>query len=506
MAGHITDPTITSVLRGDDSLRAHLRSLKLVNYFPARDGWQYMWTRWNPSRIAADFAILHNLGANAVRVTIFPAVTGFPDPHPLMQSRLAQVIELAADHGLRVQLSIFDQFTAFSDITNSEVWARKLLKPLAGNAHIAFIDLRNELDTPQLLGRREVLRWVDRLLPAVQREAPGTPVSLSLSHPENLRLMRDALQAKPDFWNLHYYSPDGLAYTIFQQAINAASPLPVFVGETGFATSGDAPAGLPSGQEFMEAYQAHYYQVIERAALSLGLGYAAPWILYDFSEAAIPGHQRPAEYTFGLLRLDQAPKPAAAVIDQLFYTDTIDLAFNNNFSEGFRTGHGYLPALWRIWQPDQADFGWDPVVGHDQPGSARIANSHGVDGGMPAFYAVPVQPEVEQGSRYAVTGWARGTRATGKTLINITWFDQKGIFLSGVDSAPLPIGDAQWTKLDTVGVAPPKAAFAEIWLKSAHNSGTVWFDDIIWKRPTSGSPDISWPWRDGPRWRLIDDF
>ena len=51
-----------------------------------------------------------------------------------------------------------------------------------------------------------------------------------------------------------------------EQAIRAAAPSPVFVGETGFSTVGDAPSGLPAGEASMEAYQAHYYQVIEQAA------------------------------------------------------------------------------------------------------------------------------------------------------------------------------------------------------------------------------------------------
>jgi hypothetical protein len=72
------------------------------------------------------------------------------------------------------------------------------------------------------------------------------------------------------------------------------------------------------------------------------------------------------------------------------------------------------------------------------------------------------------------------------TVVNVTWFDHKGVFLSGVDSAQLPNGDIQWTKLEAIGVAPVGAAFAEIWLKSAHNSGAVWFDDIIWERIPGG--------------------
>jgi hypothetical protein len=472
------------VIHGPATLGGYLRSLRLINYFPSNDGWQYMWTQWKPAQIDADFAIMASMGANAVRITVFPAVTGFPVPSPLMQSRLAQIVDMARENGLKVQLSLFDQFTDFSDISGSETWARDILEPYTGSPNIAFIDLRNELDAPGTIGLPGVYQWIDALLPAVEHDVGGIPVTLSVSHPQDLTVMRNALHVEPEFWDLHYYSPDALAHVIMEQTVQAAAPLPVFVGETGFATAGDAPAGLPTGEASMEAYQAHYYQVIEQAALSLGLGAAAPWVLYDFTQAAIPGQQQAAQYTFGLLHVGGAPKPAAAVISGLFHTGSVSQDFNNDFTQAVNTPNGMLPAVWRLWQSDQAKFAWDPAVGHDALGSARISDSAGAGGSMPAFYTVPVQPQVTPGATYRVTAWVRGLETTGKTVVNITWFDDNGVFLSGADSANLALGNTPWTKLEAVGEAPPGAAFAEIWLKSANNSGTVWFDDVTWTPPT----------------------
>jgi hypothetical protein len=296
--------------------------------------------------------------------------------------------------------------------------------------------------------------------------------------------MRTALRAEPDFWDLHYYSSDGLAYELMKEAIRAAAPLPVFVGETGFATTASAPPGLPAGTASLEAYQAHYYQVIEQAARSLGLGAAAPWTLYDFSRSAIPGAQEPAQYAFGLLHTDGTPKPAAATIRMLFRAGTISQNFNESFGHAVSTPSGQLPAVWRRWQPGQARFGWDPGAGHGARGSARISDSNGLSGGMPAFYTVPVQPQAIPGDQYRVTAWVRGVNVTGRTVVNMTWFSSKGVFLRGVDSADLPMGNTHWTELEAAGAAPPGAAFAEIWLKSADNSGTVWFDDVTWTRLT----------------------
>lgn len=467
---------------GSSALGTYLRSLRLMNYFPADNGWQYMWTRWNPGQLNADFATMAALGAGAVRITVFPSVTGFPVPSAVMRSRLARVVGLASDHGLKVQLSLFDQFTDFADISGSLTWARDLLGPFRGSPHIAFIDLRNELDAPTTLGRAGVYRWVDALLPAVERDAHGIPVTLSVSEPRHITVMRAALRVEPDFWDLHYYSSAELAYATMAEAVRAAAPLPVFVGETGFATTGDAPPGLPAGEPSMEAYQAYYYQVVEQAALSLGLGAAAPWTLYDFSPAAIPGMQQSAQYAFGLLRGNGTRKPAAAVISRLFTGGTVSPAFNADFDQAVATPSGVLPAIWRLWQPGQASFGWDPAVGHDGRGSARISGSRGIGTGMPGFYTGPVQPQVMPGDRYRVTAWVRGQAATGRNVVNISWLNDNGVFLSGTDSASLPAGDTPWTELTVTAVAPPGAAAAQIWLKSAHDAGTVWFDDVTWTR------------------------
>jgi hypothetical protein len=463
------------------ALGRYLRTLHLMNYFPADAGWQYMWTRWEPGQINRDFTAMKAMGANSVRITVFPGVTGFPVPSPLMRSRLARIVGLAGQHGLKVQLSLFDQFTDFADISGSSIWARDILAPFRGKSDIAFIDVRNELDASSTMGNPQVDRWIDALLPSVEGDAPGVPVTLSVTSPAHITAMRAGLRVEPDFWDLHYYSSDGLAYATLKEAVAAAAPQPVFAAETGFATAeDDAPPGLPGGEPSLEAYQAHYYQVVEQAALSLGLGDAAPWTLYDFSPTAIPSEQQPDQYAFGLLHRDGTPKPAAAVIRRLFRSGSVGDGFNNGFSQAVTTSAGELPAVWRLWEPGQARFAFDPAVGHDAPGSARISDSGGSAAGVPAFYTVPVQPQIVPGDRYRVTAWVRGREATGTTVVTISWFNGQGVFMSGTDSASLGAGDTDWTELAATGVPPPGAAFAEIWLKSARDFGTVWFDDVTW--------------------------
>ena len=138
-------PRPTSAITRVPDLANRLRGLKLINYFPRNHSWRGMWTSWQPRTLAKDFVMIRRLNANAVRITVFPDTFGYPQPTPLMQSRLADLVKIAAHAGLKVQLSIFDQFDDWADVSGSEQWARCLLAPYADDPRIAFIDLHNEL-------------------------------------------------------------------------------------------------------------------------------------------------------------------------------------------------------------------------------------------------------------------------------------------------------------------------------------------------------------------------
>src|ERR1700737_4771497 len=75
-----TPPMRASAEQNSATLSRYLRTLHLMNYFPSDSGWQYMWTRWEPDQINRDFTTMAAVGANSVRITVFPGVTGFPVP------------------------------------------------------------------------------------------------------------------------------------------------------------------------------------------------------------------------------------------------------------------------------------------------------------------------------------------------------------------------------------------------------------------------------------------
>lgn len=291
-----------------------LQNLKEINYYPAAGGWTYMWSHFDPAAIDRDFARIRSLNANTVRIIIQPSVFGFPVVRPLMARRLSEVIHLAARHSLRVQLTLFDWWTRYTDIRGSKEWVFSLLSRYRHDPRIAVLELQNEIDPryPQ------AVTWVRRMLPYLATVMPGTlrTVSTASVAPRLFALFtRELRGSPPDFWDFHYYGPPGDAYSVLSRIKALAAPRRLFVGETGRSTD-ETPGGQAAQQ-----VQAAYYRAIFRAAATLRLPAPAPWTLNDFTPRAIPpspGADQRAQYGYGLYRLNGTPKPAAAVVRRAF--------------------------------------------------------------------------------------------------------------------------------------------------------------------------------------------
>src|SRR4051794_35855102 len=103
------------------SLADNLAGMRGVNYYPARNSWAGMWTEWNPGQIDADLAkIRRRLGANVVRINLFPLTFGYPVPTEVYRERLERVIAMAHARDLRTMIVLFDWFDAYTDIAGSK--------------------------------------------------------------------------------------------------------------------------------------------------------------------------------------------------------------------------------------------------------------------------------------------------------------------------------------------------------------------------------------------------
>ncbi len=459
-------------------LQDDLQSLKVINYYPAHDGWTYMWTRWQPQAIDADFARIASANANGVRVIVHPSVFGFPDPEVAQMRKLAEVVSIAERHGLRVQLTLFDWWLDYGKLTESKHWADAILSPYHDDPRIAFIELQNELESAD----PAALVWARSMIPCVREVAGAIPITISVSGSDSVPGLKRLVDAQLglDFYDLHYYGKAALAYHTFKQARMVVGSMPLRIGETGYATYDPEDTSDGTDARWRESAQAVFFRTLALAAQENNLPPVAPWILWDFVPDAVPTTRstpRPSLYAYGLLRVDGTEKPAMATIRSIFAGDALDTRFNNGFEE---TSNGTMPTSWKLWRSELAQFTRDMTVYHSGDASVRISRSSGAQDGYPAYYVAPIKPIVGD-SYYTADAWVRGADATGTTRITLAWFDAKGGFMSSTSSGSLATGTTDWQQLVVGAQAPSDAVMVEIHLVSANNRGDVWFDDVTFE-------------------------
>ena len=292
---------------------APIQTYKIVSYFPVNS--RAMWSPWDPNRISADFARLATLHVSAVRIFLQPSEFGYPNPTTDMMGELSQVVQMAAQKGMRTYFNLFDGFQQFGDVYGSKTWAKAVVSSYAGSSHAAAFEVFNEI-TPSNLG---AVNWARQMIPYVQSLARGTPVGISVNQGWKLKNLKGQLHAQqPDFYSFHYYTSLYNAKTraatdIAGDAANAA-PKPLIVGETGYPTwNGVFGIGGGSGRE-QESDQASYISSVEQATLKVGVGTAGIYTQNDFTSLAAHDPER----YFGLYRSDGTPKPAVQVLSTYF--------------------------------------------------------------------------------------------------------------------------------------------------------------------------------------------
>jgi endo-1,4-beta-mannosidase len=299
------------------TVAASLRTIRLVNYYPAYHGWSRMWFEWDPQAIWDDFRAIRAMNANAVRLILHVDVFGYPIPSLTMTERLASAVSMAEAQGLRVQLTLFDNWSQYGDLENSKRWARAILAPYEADTRIALVEVKNEMDPRDTAA----MKWARAMIPYMRGVARRPVVaSARVFGADSLygfgRLVK-ALQGtgRPDAYSFHYYGPHAEARQRFASARSLAGTTPIWIGETGFADATYASA--PPDPE-KENEQAFYLYQVELAAGDLGLGAAAPWTLRDFAPGTLTSTSPGYEYRMGLIRLDGTRKPAYDAVKLVF--------------------------------------------------------------------------------------------------------------------------------------------------------------------------------------------
>ena len=444
--------------------RLPVNQLRIMNYYPADAGWTGMWSSYSHDRTAADFRAIASLGANTVRLIVQPAAVGYPIVRPAAASAFADAVRTASDAGLSVQLTLFDWWSSYRDVTGSRRWLQSLLDPQRGNPSIALVELQNELP----LGNVNALSWAKSMLPFLRVVLPGVPRTLSAAGTTGVagirRLLATFGPTLVDVADVHFYGDAANAAASIEAAKAAAGGRPVIVGEAGMSTA-DGPAG--------EIAQARFFGVVAQTTKALGVPAAAPWVLSDFTATGIPYQTATAQYHYGLRRVDGSWKPAAAVVRAAFRgtaTGNLDGGFEQEDSSG-ATRFG-------AWTPYAATLG-RAFVGHTlvRTGTSSMCFT----GTTSTLAAVPsveqALPVLSAGRRITATGYVDRLAGTGDERIALGWFDADGHYLGQTESTRAT-GDSAWQQLRVSALAPAGAAVVQVHLKAGDETGLACYDDV----------------------------
>ena len=460
--------TTTSPVGTTTSARLPVSQLKIMNYYPADAGWTLMWSAYSHARTAADFASIASLGANTVRIIVQPNTLGYPTVSTAMLATFRDVLATAKATGLSVQLTLFDWWSSYADITGSESWLRSLLAGQSDNPTIALVELQNELPVTN----SAAISWAQTLLPYLSKVLPGVPRTVSASGSSGLSgittLLSSLTSSVMDVADVHYYGDASGAADAIRTAQSNASGRPVILGETGLSTI-DGAAG--------EEAQARFYRVIARTTAAFGLPPAAPWILSDFTATAIPNNPGATEYHYGLRRLDGTWKPAAAVVRAAF-NGQVDNDLDGGFDREVNMAGGRLGA----WTPFDAADGLGAVASdlvRTGTQSMCFAATVSRPGAVPAV--LQKLPVLSAGRTFSVSTYVDRVAPTGAERIALAWFDNAGHYL-GQNESGYANTAGTWQLLQVTAAAPAGATTVQVNLKAANEAGRACFDDtsISW--------------------------
>lgn len=285
-----------------------------VNYYPQRSPWDYFWPQYNTQIIDQDFAIIHSLGLNTVRVFIPFEQFGGAHVDPIFLMRLADLLDRADTHGLKVIVTLFDFRADYRMLLWPEAdrHLETLLTRFADHRAILAWDLKNEPDLDYTAaGRETVNAWLGHTSRLARLYDPNHLITIGWSAPAAAHTLTESV----DLVSFHYYAPPSSLPASYIALRAAAPDRPILLGEFGLPTWNSFV--FPNGHN--EAEQAAYYaDTLSMLRAADSAGYLA-WTLYDFSYVpqTVAGRwpwQTGPQRQLGLFRADGVPKPAAALL------------------------------------------------------------------------------------------------------------------------------------------------------------------------------------------------
>ena len=224
----------------EDAARLKIDDVRLVSDYPATQGREARCGRAGSCRHGGRFRADRRPRSQHRAGDLRPARTR-PGAirsrrRPAMLARLDRAIELADESGLQRATTLFDHWSTYGDERGSELWASRFLRALPRRrAH--RVHRAQERDRR----RRSAGDGVGARAPARRSGAgslyPCHALAGGRGNAATLRKLKQGLRGvDPDFWDIHVFARPDATYATLAAAKAVAAPLPLLIGETGYAT------------------------------------------------------------------------------------------------------------------------------------------------------------------------------------------------------------------------------------------------------------------------------
>jgi len=295
-----------------------------ANYWPSKGNIR-SWTKWNPSAVREDLRRAKEIGIKPLR--FFLLAQDCSDEEGRLRdtcsSSVKEFISLVEQEGISLFPTLlvghmsgknwplpWGDTYSHNSIERERRFVREVVELIGKSHHVRGWVLTNEVTLHQRPSSPEQLKvWFDSLASVIRTMDPR-PISLgdNLSPFAPAYLKPENFRDSVDYFSPHIYlyDVDPVKHTMLYLAtIEYDRSLgKVLLEEFGLPTS-----------NYSEESQAGFLDVILHGSLLYGAQGALVWCLSDFDA---PGDEpylwEPHELTFGVLRADLSPKPAAEVI------------------------------------------------------------------------------------------------------------------------------------------------------------------------------------------------
>ena len=274
---------------------------KGVNYYPQKTPWSFFWTRYNSSTIKTDFALIHQIGFNTIRIFVNFNDFNKGNVPPERLAQLKDLLDLAQNNNLKVIVTLFDYVGDYHliNMTSTDRQLETLLTTFKKHEAILAWDLKNEPDLDfKSQDPEDVKDWLKWSIRQAKIYDPNHLITVGWAYPENAHLLNENL----DFVSFHSYkSPEELA-TGIETLKSKVNNKPLVLEEFGLSTY----RGLWAPMGSSETDQADYFAKVKAILQQKGNIPSVVWTLYDFTEVPenvvgkMPWNRNPQK-NFGLI-------------------------------------------------------------------------------------------------------------------------------------------------------------------------------------------------------------